>query len=77
MEGHVGYTGGSVVDGTRGGRGPLVHPVAPAGGGVGSILNDVLFGRKGPRGGQQSKGMVEAAATIARSNGSDPVAIRS
>ena len=47
-------------------------PAAPAGGGVGSILSDVLFGRKGPRGGQQSKGMVEAAATsAARAIGSE------
>jgi DNA helicase HerA-like ATPase len=45
---------------------------APAGGGAGSILSDVLFGRKGPRGGQQSKGMVEAAATsAARAIGSE------
>ena len=39
---------------------------------MGSILSDVLFGRKGPRGGQQSKGMVEAAATsAARAIGSE------
>ncbi len=45
---------------------------APAAGGMGGMLADVLFGRKGPRGGQQSKGMVEAAATsAARAIGSE------
>jgi DNA helicase HerA-like ATPase len=45
---------------------------APSTGGMGSVLSDVLFGRKGPRGGQQSKGMVEAVATsAARAIGSE------
>jgi len=43
-----------------------------AGGGGGSVISDILFGRKGPRGGQQSKGVVEAAATsAARAIGSE------
>ena len=53
-------------------QGPAPTAQAPAGGGMGSIFSDVLFGRKGPRGGQQSKGMVEAAATsAARAIGSE------
>ncbi len=53
-------------------QGPSPTAQAPAGGGMGSVLSDVLFGRKGPRGGQQSKGMVEAAATsAARAIGSE------
>ncbi|MSQ55820.1 MAG: DUF853 domain-containing protein [Betaproteobacteria bacterium] len=45
---------------------------APAGGGFGGAISDVLFGRTGPRGGKQSKGIVEAAATsAARAIGSE------
>jgi uncharacterized protein len=44
----------------------------PASTGPGSVLSDVLFGRTGPRGGRQSKGMVEAVATsAARAIGSE------
>jgi uncharacterized protein len=47
-------------------------PQAPAASSGGGIFSDVLFGRKGPRGGQQSKGMVEAVATsAARAIGSE------
>ena len=39
---------------------------------AGSILSDVMFGRTGPRGGHQTKGMVEAVATsAARAIGSE------
>ncbi len=45
---------------------------APAGGGIGGTISDVLFGRTGPRGGRQSKGIVETAATsAARAIGSE------
>jgi DNA helicase HerA-like ATPase len=45
---------------------------AQSGGGLGGIFSDVLFGRTGPRGGRQSKGMVEAVATsAARAIGSE------
>ncbi len=45
---------------------------APAGGGAGSVVSDILFGRTGPRGGQQSKGVIEAVATsAARAIGSE------
>ncbi|MEO8204262.1 MAG: helicase HerA-like domain-containing protein [Betaproteobacteria bacterium] len=47
---------------------------APAGSGSsgGSVFSDILFGRKGPRGGQQSKGVVEAVTTsAARAIGSE------
>jgi DNA double-strand break repair helicase HerA and related ATPase len=47
---------------------PAARP-APA---SGSVLNDVLFGRTGPRGGKQSKGILESAAqSAARSIGSE------
>jgi len=37
----------------------------------GNVLNDVLFGRKGPRGGKQSQGILEAMAkSAARTVGS-------
>ena len=43
-----------------------------AGGGMGGMISDVLFGRTGPRGGRQSKGLVEAVATsAARTIGSE------
>ena len=58
------------AQGSAPGSTPATQP--PAGGGLGSVFSDVLFGRKGPRGGQQSKGMVEAAATsAARAIGSE------
>ncbi len=49
------------------------QPAQPSSGsGVGSVLSDVLFGRKGPRGGQQSTGIVQSAATsAARAIGSE------
>ncbi len=51
---------------------PAPPPQAPASGGMGSILSDVLFGRTGPRGGHQTKGIVEAAASsAARAIGSE------
>jgi hypothetical protein len=44
----------------------------PAAGGAGSVLSDVIFGRTGPRGGKQSRGMIEAAAqSAARAIGSE------
>ncbi len=43
-----------------------------AGGGMGGMISDVLFGRTGPRGGKQSRGLVEAVATsAARTIGSE------
>jgi DNA helicase HerA-like ATPase len=53
-------------------------PVGPApagtpadGRGAGGMVSDILFGRTGPRGGQQSRGIIEALATsAARSIGS-------
>ncbi|MBS0338279.1 MAG: DUF853 domain-containing protein [Proteobacteria bacterium] len=43
-----------------------------AGSGVGSMISDVLFGRTGPRGGKQTRGLVEAVATsAARTIGSE------
>ena len=37
----------------------------------GSLANDILFGRRGPRGGKQSTGLIEAmASSAARSVGS-------
>ena len=37
----------------------------------GSLANDILFGRRGPRGGRQSTGLIEAMAnSAARSVGS-------
>ena len=43
-----------------------------SGTGAGSVISDILFGRTGPRGGKQSKGMVEAVATsAARAIGSE------
>ena len=51
---------------------PQASPAQPAAKTAGSILSDVMFGRTGPRGGQQSKGMVEAVATsAARAIGSE------
>ena len=45
---------------------------APSSGGAGGLFSDILFGRTGPRGGQQSKGVVEAVATsAARAIGSE------
>ncbi|MGA8005674.1 MAG: helicase HerA-like C-terminal domain-containing protein [Burkholderiales bacterium] len=45
-------------------------PVA-AGSGTGQVLSDLLFGKTGPRGGKQSRGIIEAIATsAARSIGS-------
>ena len=39
---------------------------------MGGVLSDVLFGRTGPRGGKQSRGLVEAVATsAARTIGSE------
>ena len=51
-------------------------PGAPApqstGPGAGSVISDILFGRTGPRGGKQTKGVVEAVATsAARAIGSE------
>ena len=47
-------------------------PAPTSGTSAGSVLSDVLFGRTGPRGGKQSKGMVEAVATsAARAIGSE------
>ena len=44
----------------------------PSGPGAGSVISDILFGRTGPRGGKQTKGMVEAVATsAARAIGSE------
>jgi DNA helicase HerA-like ATPase len=44
---------------------------ASTGASVGGVLNDLLFGKTGPRGGKQSRGIVEAMATsAARSIGS-------
>jgi len=44
---------------------------ASTGASVGNVLNDLLFGKTGPRGGKQSRGIVEAIATsAARSIGS-------
>ena len=44
---------------------------ASAGASVGGVLNDLLFGKTGPRGGKQTRGIVEAMATsAARSIGS-------
>ncbi len=62
-----------------GGPGPAVPQGSPApgqapaqDGGAGGMLSDLLFGRTGPRGGRQSKGIVEAAATsAARAIGSE------
>ena len=43
-----------------------------SGPGAGSVISDILFGRTGPRGGKQTKGMVEAVATsAARAIGSE------
>ena len=51
---------------------PQASPAQTPAGGGGSIFSDVLFGRTGPRGGHQTKGMVEALATSAmRSIGSE------
>jgi hypothetical protein len=42
------------------------------GGAIGGVLSDVLFGRTGPRGGKQSRGIVETVATsAARTMGSE------
>ena len=47
-------------------------PQPQEGGGVGSLFSDLLFGRTGPRGGKQSRGIVEAVATsAARTIGSE------
>jgi hypothetical protein len=44
----------------------------PASGGAGSVLSDVIFGKTGPRGGKQSKGILESAAqSAARAIGSE------
>ncbi len=52
-------------------QGPAAQP-QDAGGGVGGMISDVLFGRTGPRGGKQSRGLVEAVATsAARTIGSE------
>ena len=55
------------------GHGPVPGAGAPAPAGQGGgVLSDILFGRTGPRGGRQSKGMVEAVATsAARAIGSE------
>ena len=46
-------------------------PTPAAAGGTGQVLSDLLFGKTGPRGGKQSRGMIEALATsAARSIGS-------
>jgi hypothetical protein len=45
---------------------PPANPTAaPQSGGAGSIANEILFGRRGPRGGQQTQGLVEAFAKSA------------
>jgi hypothetical protein len=49
-----------------------VPEAKPAAGGAGSVLSDVIFGKTGPRGGKQSKGMIESAAqSAARAIGSE------
>ena len=50
-----------------------VPSAQPSGGSVaGGVLSDLLFGRKGPRGGQQTTGIVQSAATsAARAIGSE------
>ena len=51
---------------------PQASPAQTPASGGGSIFSDVLFGRTGPRGGHQTKGMVEALATsAARAIGSE------
>ncbi len=53
-------------------QGSIPTAQAPASSGAGSVVSDILFGRTGPRGGQQSKGMIEAVATsAARAIGSE------
>jgi hypothetical protein len=52
------------------GNAPASQP--QEGGGVGGMISDVLFGRTGPRGGKQTRGLVEAVATsAARTIGSE------
>ena len=46
-------------------------PQSPRRADGGSLASDILFGRRGPRGGRQSKGLIEAMAnSAARSMGS-------
>src|SRR4029077_13183234 len=53
----------------RAGTPPAAQP--PPQGELGSLASDILFGRRGPRGGRQSEGLVEALAkSAARSVGS-------
>jgi DNA helicase HerA-like ATPase len=50
---------------------PAPGPAGTAGGGISDKVSDILFGRTGPRGGKQTTGILEAAATsAARSIGS-------
>ena len=50
---------------------PAPRPPQPAQRTEGSLASDILFGRRGPRGGRQSKGLIEAMAnSAARSMGS-------
>jgi len=52
-------------------QGEAAAPTAAAGSGTGQVLSDLLFGKTGPRGGKQSRGIFEAMATsAARSIGS-------
>jgi len=52
-------------------RGPSRPPSPTARPDAGSLASDILFGRRGPRGGRQSQGMIEALAnSAARSVGS-------
>jgi DNA helicase HerA-like ATPase len=44
---------------------PARPTAAPQSSGAGSIANEILFGRRGPRGGQQTQGLVEAFAKSA------------
>jgi hypothetical protein len=49
-----------------------VPEAKPASGGAGSVLSDVIFGKTGPRGGKQSKGILESATqSAARAIGSE------
>ena len=54
------------------GRAEVKHEDAPKSQPVPNVLSDVLFGRTGPRGGKQSKGVLESAAqSAARAIGSE------
>jgi DNA helicase HerA-like ATPase len=58
-------------DATANERTPSRQPAPTASSDAGSLAQDILFGRRGPRGGKQSQGMIEALAnSAARSVGS-------